>query len=234
MLRIAIVEDEAGQAEMMKKGIEEFFTETDTEYTVTCYSDGMAFLSQYKNPFDIILMDIEMPHMNGLETARKLRKIDQSAVLIFATRMGQFAINGYEVNAIGYMLKPINQYVLKMNLQKAMGLIALQTDKKILIQTRNGIVTLSSKKVEYIEVSGHKLTYHLKDTEYEVYGKISEEAENLREYNFARCSNAYLVNFAYINAVVGNTVILSSGEVLPVSRSMKKKFLDAYISYVSR
>ncbi len=234
MLRVAIVEDEDAQAKRMETGLRQFFGKTDTAYSAVRYAHGMDFIQAYKKPFDIVLMDIEMPVMNGLETARELRRIDSSAVLIFTTRMGQYAIHGYEVNAIGYMLKPITDYALNINLSRAMKQIASRQTATVVLQTKTGVAAFPASELIYVEVSGHRLMYHAKEQVYEVYGKLSDEEERLRDTYFVRCSNPYLVNLAAVRAVNGNTALLVSGEQLPISRSMKKGFLERYLDYLGR
>ena len=234
MLRIAIVEDDAEQFRNTQKHLDNFLTARGMEYTIDAYGDGVDFLEKYKNPYDIVLMDIEMPQMSGMETAKRLRAIDQEAVLIFVTRIGKFAINGYEVSAIGYILKPINAYSLQMTMQKALKIVSQRADMKIVLQMKQGIVSFSATDLIYIEVSGHKLTYHLRDEAYETYGNLKTEEDRLLPYHFSRCSNAYLVNMAYVKGIIGNTAYLLPGTELRVSRGMKKTFTDAYIAYIGK
>lgn len=234
MLRIAIVEDDAAQLGNTRKHLDKFLSEREKEYTVDAYENGVNFLENYKNPYDIVLMDIEMPGMNGMETAKRLRAIDQAVVLIFVTKIGKFAINGYEVSAIGYILKPINAYSLQMTMRKALKIISLRTDQRIVLQMKQGVVSFFATDLIYIEVIGHKLTYHLRDGTYEAYGNLKAEEERLQNSHFGRCSNAYLVNMAYIKGIIGNSVYLHSGEELRVSRGMKKEFTDAYIAYIGK
>lgn len=234
MLRIAIVEDDEIQMQNTRRHLDRFLTERQVEYHVDSYADGVTFIEGCRIPYDIVLLDIEMPQMNGLETARRLRAKDETAILIFVTKIGKFAINGYEVSALGYILKPINAYALQMTMQKAMKILAQRTDRKIVLQMKEGVITLSSRELVYIEVSGHKLSYHTREKMYEAYGNLKTEEEQLSECHFSRCSNAFLVNLAYVKGIVGNSVYLSTGVELRVSRGMKKSFTDDYMAYLGK
>lgn len=234
MLRIAIVEDEESQMQNTRRLLDHFMEERQVEYHVDAYTDGVSFLEGCRIPYDIVLLDIEMPQMNGLETARRLRAMDETAILIFVTKIGKFAINGYEVSALGYILKPINAFALQMTMQKAMKILAQRTDRKIVLQMKEGVITLSSRELVYIEVFGHKLSYHTREKTVEAYGNLKEEEAHLAEYHFSRCSNAFLVNLAYVKGIIGNAVYLSDGVELRVSRGMKKSFTDDYMAYLGK
>ena len=238
MLRIAIVEDEEDQMQNTRRLLVRFLEERGMEFQVDCYSDGVRFLEGCRNPYDIVLMDIEMPQLNGLETARRLRAMDETVLLIFVTRIGKFAINGYEVSALGYILKPIHAYALQMTMQKALKkalkILAQRADQRIVLQMKEGVITFSSRELVYIEVFGHKLSYHTMSGTYEVYGNLKTEEERLAAYHFARCSNAFLVNLAFVKGIMGNSVYLQGETELRVSRGMKKSFLDAYMAYLGK
>ena len=109
-VRIAIVEDKEVDAQQLKGYIMQFQNESCIPMYVTHFSNGMNFLDEYTNDFDVVFMDIEMPHLNGMETAKKLRKVDASVALVFITNMAQYAIAGYEVSAVDFMVKPVGYY----------------------------------------------------------------------------------------------------------------------------
>ena len=117
LIRIAIVEDEPTERDRIKVYLEEIAQEDQTQFDIEQYSSGMAFVMRGMKDYDLVLMDIDMPNLNGIETAKALRKVDQSATLIFVTNMAQYAISGYEVNAVDFILKPVNRYsfAIKIN-----------------------------------------------------------------------------------------------------------------------
>ena len=109
-MRIAIVEDEQACADTLQKYLQQYGQEFSQELDVTQYENGAVFLWEFRSQFDIILLDISMPVMDEMETARQIRKIDSDVVLLFVTSLSQYAIRGYEVNAMDYILKPVSYF----------------------------------------------------------------------------------------------------------------------------
>ena len=111
-MRIAVVEDEEICRRELRSCIEEFMGRDGREWgtpEISEFSDAEAFLSGYRSVYDIVFMDIEMPGMSGMRVAEKLREMDGDVTLVFVTKMAQFAIKGYEVDAFDYILKPVNR-----------------------------------------------------------------------------------------------------------------------------
>ena len=106
-MKIAIVDDSRKDAERLKGYVEQFCAEQEEPVQIFVYRDGLDFLDEMKKNFDIVFMDVEMPHLDGIKTAKRMRETDESTVLVFITNMAQYAIHGYEVNAIEYMVKPV-------------------------------------------------------------------------------------------------------------------------------
>ena len=116
-MNIAIVEDEQTNANLLKEHLSRFAIENHTEINTSVFSTGVSFLNSYTPIWDLILMDIEMPHINGIETARKIRERDSEVLIMFITQMAQYAIDGYSVNAVDYVLKPVNYYAFSLKLK---------------------------------------------------------------------------------------------------------------------
>lgn len=119
MIRIAIVEDEEQYVQQLTEYLQEYQKSSNEEIDITVYRDGDEITSKYKSQFDIILMDIQMKFVNGMTAAEEIRSVDSSVVIIFITNMTQYAIQGYKVGAMDYILKPISYFAFKERLNQA-------------------------------------------------------------------------------------------------------------------
>lgn len=107
MIRIAIVEDEAAVRQQLEGYVQRYTRQYGTEFEVHLFEDGIEILDDYRPVYDLILLDVEMKHLDGMETAQRIRALDNEVNLIFITNMAQYAINGYAVGALDYVLKPV-------------------------------------------------------------------------------------------------------------------------------
>jgi len=107
VIRIAMVEDEAAVREQLMGYVQRYTRQYGTEFSVTEFADGVDILENYRPVYDIVFLDVEMKHLDGMETARRIRALDADVVLIFITNMAQYAIKGYAVGALDYVLKPV-------------------------------------------------------------------------------------------------------------------------------
>lgn len=233
MVRIAIVEDEESEIVGLKEGVKRFFAESGGEYEARVFRNGMEFLDACRGDFDVVLMDIEMPLLDGFRTAQKLRETDPAVSIIFVTNMSRYAIKGYEVDAVGFIVKPVGYFALKMNLRKAVARAQGRRSVNILAATRNGVNVIPSDTLVYVEVMRHNLVYHTETETITVRGSLKEAEEQLEGLNFARCNNCFLVNLKFVRSVENDTVVLLNSE-LPVSRGKKKEFVDALMKYVEQ
>ena len=231
MLRIAIVEDEQEASAHLKALLLRFAEENSLETEIMEYRNAVSFLTNYTANFDLIFMDIEMPHINGMDAAAKLREVDSTTLLIFVTNLGHMAVKGYEVEAFDFIVKPVQAEALKLKMKRA--LIRLK-------QIKTGIVSFTSEgvryrmptsSVQYVEVRDHQLIYHTAEGNYPTYGTISSLLEQLEPQGFFLCNSCYLVNMRHVRKVEKYTVTVGSDELL-ISHPRKKAFLTALNNYI--
>jgi DNA-binding LytR/AlgR family response regulator len=231
MYRVAIVEDNAKSAEKLKRYLKRFSQERNIPIQYSVFVNGIDFISDYKADFDVVLMDIEMPHMDGMTAARKLRKIDEEVCLIFVTNLAHYAIEGYEVRAMDFLVKPVEYVNFSLKLQKALASRSRMQKKEIVLSSGSGFRRIRLDELYYIEVMDHNLIYHTTGGDFSERGSIREKEENLKDFGFARASNSFLVNLRYATAFSGGDITVA-GIRIPVGRTKKKDFLKKLTEYL--
>lgn len=232
MLRIAIVEDEKVEADQIKEFIARFQAENYTEFEVRHYADAISFLQSGTVVFDIVLMDIQMPHMNGMDAARTLREQDSRTVIIFLTNLAQFAVKGYEVEALDFIVKPVSYPVFEIKLKRAVKVAESNAMHTINVVRSGNVSRIPVRDVVYIEVSGHEIRYHIGAGIVKDWGVLGEVEKHLGPYHFMRCNNCYLVNPQHIREVSGYTIIMNNGDNLQISHPKKKAFMAALAQWM--
>ena len=231
MIRTAIVEDEDVAANLLSEYISRYADKKGETFSVERFSDGIEFIEKYSGKYDIVFMDIEMKHMDGLEAAKRLRKVDSLVTLIFVTNMARLAVKGYEVDALDFIVKPVRYDDFSFRLDKAVSRIKRNEDKSLLIGlSGGGLAKISVSSIKYIEIMKHNVIFHTEEGNYETYGTLKKIEEQLGEC-FARCNSCYLVNLKFVN-YVRDFVCDVDGEKLKVSQPKKKEFVQALNNYI--
>ncbi len=233
MIRLAIVEDEKAYADTIKEYIERYSEETGVLFQVTHFTDGVEVIDNYKMNYDLILMDIEMEQMDGMKAAERIREKDDEVVLIFITNMTQYAVKGYMVDAMSYLLKPVPYFAFSQEMDRSLKKIRRRNDAFLMVPHRNGMVRVNAKDIIYIESYKHHVIINTTtDERISFVSTMKMMEEKLLSEHFYRCNNGYLVNLSYVLGVEGSEVILSDKRRLPVSRGRKKGFLSALTDYI--
>ncbi|MBE7087142.1 MAG: response regulator transcription factor [Clostridiales bacterium] len=234
MIRIAIVEDENKSAETLNDFIQSYGSANGISFTVSRFNNAVDFLTGYKPVYDLVFMDILMPNLSGMDAARKLRQIDAKTLLIFVTNLAQYAVKGYEVDALDFIVKPVMYQDFCLKMKKAIKLVQINEDREFVITQSGGMRRISTKNIFFVEVAGHKLIYHTSDGEITGYGSLSETEEKLRADDFLRCNSCYLVNPKHIVSVKKYDVVMSNGAVLQISQPKKKKFMSDFAEWLGK
>lgn len=226
MLRVAIVDDEVEVRETLTSMLDRFSEEHSVELSVNAYTDGRSFIESGATE-DIVLLDIEMGEVNGMDAARILRRSGVTSEIIFVTNMAQYAIHGYEVGAIDFVVKPVRYTSFALKLRRAIEAASRKKSSRISVETRDGLRYVDTSDIVYVEVTGHKLIYHTTKRSFESWGTMRSTCEMLESFGFALCNACYLVNLSRVVAVSQDMVTVEGGDELKMSRGRKKGFMDA-------
>ena len=232
VIRIALVEDEALCADTLRDFLGRYERERGERLSVTRYSDGDEIALNYRSEYDIILMDIEMPYLDGMTAAREIRKADPEVIIIFITNSPQYAIQGYSVGALDYVLKPVSYFALSQRLDRAVERLGRRKQKFLTVNVRGGKQKLEAERIWYVEVRDHELLYHTEEGTLSAAGTLRQAEQDLAGLSFFRCGKGYLVNLEHVDGIRGEDAIVH-GERVQVSRSRKRAFLDALNDYLS-
>lgn len=229
MLSIAIVDDVRSEAEYLASFVERYGNENNEKMKIARFKSGFDFLDGYKAVYDAVFLDIEMPDIDGMAAARKLREFDNDIIIIFVTNIAKYAIQGYSVGALDYLLKPPKYADIKMR----MNIISKRkrlNDYSIVIPYQGGERKLTSGEIVYVESRGHDIIFHTDGDEILWKGTTLKRVESeLTEHGFYRCNNCYLVNLRYCTEIKGNSVMVN-GEELQISRARKRGFMVALVN----
>lgn len=229
-MRIAVVDDNRDDAGYLVKHLEKYADEAGLDFETHVYADAVLFLNDYKYDYDLVVLDIDMPEINGIEAAKKLRDNGSCVTLMFVTNMPQYALESYSVEAADYVLKPIAYPDFRLKMKKALRYIERNRDHVLNLNTVNGYVRLMASDVCYVESRLHYLIYHTKAGDYRARGSLKDVEPILKPYHFLRCSSSYLVNLKYVEAIRGNDVTVGN-DVLPISRGKKAEFMSGFTRY---
>lgn len=231
MIKIAIVDDDISYANQLKEYLHRYETDFSENFEITSYLDGDVIVEDYHSQFDIIFMDVEMRFMDGMSAAEEIRKMDKEVVIIFITNMPQYAIRGYAVEALDYILKPVTYFAFSQRLARAISRMKKREQKSLVIPIKGGSVRLDANTIHYIESQGHDIIYHTTSGEYVSSGTMKELEESLKSLHFFRGSKWYLINLQQVEALGDGSAKLKGGKDVPLSRGRKKEFMEALAQY---
>lgn len=233
MLNIAIVEDSLPDLERMDTYIKQWKDAENEHVSVTRYTRAWDFLNEFKGQFHLILLDIMLPDKNGVDTAKCIRQTDQNVVIVFTTSMKQYAINGYEVDALDFILKPISYGRFALMMKKAM-IRAARATEQVLVRIPGSTLKMDVDSILYVESEGHSVIFHMSDDQdIKKRMSLSDVEKLLPEIQFSRCAVSYLINLKYVKRIEGDFVLVDNAKV-KMTRSKNREFRKAFVSYYSR
>ncbi len=231
VLLIAIVDDDPKDAEHLKECVENYCRNNQLAVMIHMFQDGLDLVRSSEN-HDIVFLDIQMKKLDGLETARFIRKIDRESILIFVTNMAQFAIKGYEVDALDFILKPVSMASIVYVLDKARKRLEGSGGSAVFsLKTSEGTISLSVNDITYVEVFDHNLVYHTSKGEYTVRGRLSDAGQKLSPDRFVMCNRSFIVNLRHVSNVTSDYLMIGDTRI-SVSKSHRKELMKRFSSFL--
>lgn len=231
-MRIAICDDEEVQQNLLKKYLAEWAEEKEIPLETMTFISGESFIFAWEDDraYDLLILDIEMGVLNGMELAARIREQDEEIPILFVTGYEQYMAQGYEVAALHYLIKPVHKEKLFAVLDRLKERV--KTEEKLLFETDKGVISLPVSKIWYIEAQGHQSILYTADEDYTLHQSISEVVEYVSgKRAFVRCHRSYMINMQHVSAIVKSELILDDKRRIPVSRSSAKEVNAAFIEH---
>ncbi|RBP99655.1 DNA-binding response regulator [Bifidobacterium xylocopae] len=230
--RVAVVDDDDASCRRMVDYLNRYEQENGETFTVTVFTDGEAFIGGYAPVYDILLLDIQMQPVDGVQLAHRVRERDRSVVIVFITSAPQYAIKGYEVGALSYLLKPLPWFAFSQELKRCIDQVRRQVDESMIVADSGATRRVDLKDMVYVESVRHSSVMHTLEGQVTLSSPLKDLESRLEGRNFYRSNSCYLVNLAHVVGVEGQDCLMSTGERLRISRPRKKAFLTALAAFV--
>lgn len=239
-INVALCDDEKGQLDYLESMVQKLkkkYKGTMDIYIRRFYS-AEEFLFKYedKGDFHIIFLDVEMKEINGVELARMIRRVNPYVQIVFITGYSEFMAEGYEVEALNYLLKPVKEDKFFDVFIKAVDKLKSQQEHGedyVLFNGEDGITKIKLNSIMYLEAIGHQCKVFCEEHIYFVKESLGEIKDKLskQSVNFILCHRSYMVNLKYMDSIRKTEVILDSGDKVPLSRRKYKEINEKFISY---
>ncbi len=236
MLKIGICDDDIKYTDFLVEQVSTYFSTNSLEYKCITFNSGEALLNYKEDNFDILLLDIEINELNGMNLAQTIRSYNQDVIIIFITSFINYSLEGYKVNAFRYILKDSKAF--QSNLKECLDsaiikLSSINDDTKVAYTFKEGIYTFNISDLIYIESSLHTLKFHFNNTNssYSLRATLNKMEQELNTTLLLRIHQSYLVNMKHIKCIDSHTVILDNNLSLPISKNKYKNSIDRYLAY---
>lgn len=233
MFYIAVCDDEPKVVTLLAGYLAELRSR-NLQFECLPFFNGLELIREYDNQrrFDLIILDMLMKPLNGMETAKLIRKYDTTVPIMIVTATPEYAMDGYQVNAYRYILKPVDKQYFQQEVSAVLCSLARTKDKYFSFTNEYGLSRISLAEIFYFESNMRTISVCLKQTRQNFIGRISNLEEELVAHGFVRIHKSYLVNLRHVRNIFKDTVTLDNGEVLPLSRHRGKSLRESFLAYL--
>lgn len=230
-MKIAVVEDEKIHQDYLIAMLQKVAEEYEISLSLRVFEKGEGFLFAFEDEkFDAVFLDIELNTMNGYKIAEIIREKDKNIPLAFITGVSDYVFHGYNVDACGYVLKPIKEENVSRLLDKLIKKIGA-TEKSLLVKTKEGITSLYENDIYYIESANHSTSLVTNKGDYLSNKKLSEWVDEVSKERFFKPHRCYIINLGMIEKIEKSEVLMKNEVHIPIARGMWEELMKAYLSY---
>lgn len=233
-MQVLVIEDDDAQAALLQGYVERYGRETGEPLQVTRLSSAFALADKTCPAFDMAFLDIGLPGINGMEAAHLIRERDERVPIVFVTDLAQYAVRGYEVEALDFVVKPVEYAQIAPRLAKMIRVARENGRHTLAVSTATGIRVLDVAQLEAVEVSKHDLYYHVAGEEepLRTRGTMAAAAQELADAPFVRVSASCLVSMPHIEKIDGDRIVMRNGKEFWFSRAKRKGAMDQIARYL--
>lgn len=217
-MNIAICEDESAQAQVLSLNVQQWARERKVAATITQYPNADSFLFAEGSSCDVLLLDIQMPGINGMELARLIRRNDDRIAIVFVTGYADYIAEGYDVDALHYLMKPVSKGKLFDVLDRAVERLN-RAPQTILLNIDGEAVRLKHSEITYTEAVAHYVVIHTGTADYRARMRLSDLEAKLG-VEFFRCHRSFLVGMKHVRRIAREAMVLTNGVEVPLSRKL--------------
>lgn len=232
MLKIAVCDDEYYVRDTLCEYLSALEKTLGTPFQVSCYASGEELLTHMDRETDILLLDIRMGNLSGMNAARTLRSQGLKTCLIFITSMVQYALEGYEVHAFAFVQKPLQYPQFERTMLDALRSIKAEETRILLLRRGGFIDSIPTDTILYVETLDHTSAIVTTAGRQEYTVSLKKLSEELTPWGFGLCHKSYLVNFRQIRSVLPSGLLLSNRESIPLSKHRRRQFLAEFTKYM--
>ena len=237
-MKIGIIEDEVVHMQILNRYIKNWGVERKENIQIKEYDSAESFLFAWEDEkdFDILFIDIQMKKMDGIKMAKRIRESDNNIALVFTTGVAEYISEGYEVEALHYLIKPIREEKVVQCLERA---IKKKCDTEyIIFRGEDGVFKFDKRKIMYVEASGHNTVFNVLENgrcvSYTVLEAVKNVEKKLDGDNFVKCHRSYICNLEFVHSIGKNDIIFDDSSKIPVSRRAYPVVTEAFINYYKR
>ena len=231
MKKIVICDDDPELCAQLRTNVDRMAAERGESFAVRTFSSAEALLEQWTEDTDILLLDIQMGSLSGMEAARALRRRDDPVCIIFITAMTQYAMEGYEVHAFGFLRKPVGYERFCYVLGEALGAAPVREELTFSLHRGTQIRKVGASEILYIEACGHEIRVVARQGTLLAGATLAEFEQQLSGRGFFRCHKGYLVNFCFVRQIQAKSVTMTNGDEIPLSKHRRKEFLESFAGF---